>query len=124
MNDKLTWPWPHFSKSELACPCCGTCRMDEFFMFRLEAFRLALGTPIHINSAYRCALQEKKVGGSGANHPKGGAIDFSCGLRPSAVVLKALNHGFSVGIRAHGDRDRRFFHIDTVHDGQVLWSYA
>ena len=118
------WRWPHFTSKEMACPHCGETQMGDEFMDRLEAFRVALNNPMHINSAYRCPIHEEAIGASGANHPQGLAIDFWCDLPAMTVVEAAIAGGFSVGIKAHGPRRKRFYHIDLAHEAQTLWTYS
>ena len=119
----MAWPYKHFSRTELACPCCGTCDMDEDFLWKLEALRRELGVPMVTTSAYRCEKHEAAVGGSGANHPTGKAWDGQIrGLHPFDVMRKIMGAGFTgIGLRQHGSN--RFYHLDTSHEIPTVWTY-
>jgi len=66
-----------FKESEFACPCCGENKINPQLVTALEHVRqLYFGKPLIISSGYRCLKREKKVNGTGANHPKGWAADL------------------------------------------------
>ena len=70
---------PHFSRKELACPCCGACEIDQALLDSLETLRaVAGGKPITIHSAYRCIKHNQDVNGAhGSTHMLGQAADIS-----------------------------------------------
>ena len=68
----------HFTKAELACPCCGLCLMRDDFLLALERLRTAWGRPILINSGYRCKDHNQKIGGAAkSQHMLGKAADLN-----------------------------------------------
>lgn len=65
MDDRLITP--HFSFSELVCPCCGELIEDDLFtrhMDKLEEMRELAGFRIVVNSGHRCEKHNLEVGGS------------------------------------------------------------
>jgi zinc D-Ala-D-Ala carboxypeptidase len=72
---KLT---PHFTKAELACPCCGLYLMRDDFMAALERLRMAWGKPITVNSGFRCKKHNQAIGGAPKSlHMAGRAADLN-----------------------------------------------
>lgn len=60
---------PHFSRSEMACPCCGICNVEPSLLTALEALRGLLNRPVVITSACRCPAHNEAVGGvPGSQH--------------------------------------------------------
>jgi len=67
----------HFQLSEFACPCCGANEMNSEFVTKLDEVRsLYYRRPLVVSSGYRCQNHENEVGGTGANHPRGIAVDL------------------------------------------------
>lgn len=58
----------------------------------LELVRALLGGPVRINSGYRCAALNKRVGGSASSaHMQGFAVDFTCtGFGTPLQIVKAI----------------------------------
>jgi zinc D-Ala-D-Ala carboxypeptidase len=64
----------------------------------LEAVRTLLGAPLEISSAYRCAILNEAVGGSGASqHLRGLAADFVCPSFGSALDVAHAIHRSGIG---------------------------
>lgn len=88
---------PHFSAKELECPCCHVATMDTIFMDKLEKLRVAYGSPITINSGFRCPKHNKDVGGAPASyHMQGKAADIAVPNKTARykLVKLALEIGF------------------------------
>lgn len=122
----MNWPWPHFTKFEMACKCCGEVNMDPGFMDKLESLRSAVGFGLAVNSGYRCSkhnLETSDTGTSGP-HTTGKAVDLDVNRAQAFLVLKAaLALGFTgIGVSQKGPS--RFLHLDTLEDGRpTIWSY-
>ena len=108
----------NFSTIEFCCKgygCCTESKIDEKLVNYLQKIRDHFGKPVTINSAYRCATHNKRVGGtSGSYHTKGMAADISVkGIAPAEVAKYAE----SIGVKGIGlyetDRDGYFVHVDT-----------
>ena len=113
----------YFKESEFACPCCGENKTKEVLMLIMDQLRDAVGEPLTISSAFRCAKHNKEVGGKpDSAHLRGLAVDIACSdsrLR-FLLIKQALKLGF-VRIGVAG----KFLHLDI--DGekatQVIWLY-
>ena len=103
----------NFNLSEFACKgsgCCSTVKVDSTLVDYLQKIRDHFGKPVTINSGYRCATHNKRVGGAtGSYHTKGQATDIVVsGVKPTEVAKYAE----SIGILGIGLYDT-FVHIDT-----------
>jgi len=114
----------NFAESEFRCPDCGITAVVPLLVEALQELRDVLGTPIHINSGYRCPAHNKAVGGAKHSMHLGGlAADcvfpghklFDVYLE--AVRIEAFRSG-GVGIyppwsdddgKSHGN----FMHLDV-----------
>lgn len=57
----------NFFWSEIICPCCDAVKIAPgvfTHIARLQIMRTELGSPIHVNSGYRCAKHNIEVGGA------------------------------------------------------------
>ena len=108
----------NFKVREFSCKgsgCCSTVLIDEKLVNFLQKIRSHFNAPVTINSAYRCATHNKRVGGaSGSLHTKGQAADISVkGVKPAEVAKYAESVGV-LGIGLYeADKDGYFVHIDT-----------
>ncbi len=103
----------NFKINEFSCKgkgCCSKVMIDEKLVGYLQKIRDHFGAAVTINSAYRCAAHNKKVGGSsGSYHTKGQAADIVVkGVKPAEVAKYAE----TLGILGIGLYDT-FVHIDT-----------
>lgn len=53
----------NFSEEEIACRCCGICKVDMRLVNALQVLRDKLYCPIKINSSCRCEKHNEEVGG-------------------------------------------------------------
>jgi len=127
----------HFTRSELACPCCGRLGMDKHknkeFLTRLEELRYIFGRPMRISSGYRCPAHNSAVShtGSSGPHTTGLAVDvLVAGTDAYDLVLLALQAGWTgIGVSQRGPWNKRFVHLDLLplsaedHPRPRLWSY-
>ena len=98
-------------------------RMNKDFIRRLDTARGIAGIPFKINSGYRTAAHNTKVGGRvGSSHKKGLAVDIGYyGSRERYLILNAL---MQVGINRIGIA-KTFIHcdVDKNKDEEVIWLY-
>lgn len=108
----------NFTIAEFACKgagCCSTVQIDDKLVEFAQKIRDHFGKPVIINSGYRCATHNKRVGGaSGSYHAKGMAADIAVnGVAPAEVAKYAE----SIGVKGIGlyetASDGYFVHIDT-----------
>jgi zinc D-Ala-D-Ala carboxypeptidase len=116
---------PHFSKEEFECTCgCNTNQIDLNFVNKLEQARVYANSPFHIDSGYRCALHNLKVGGvSNSAHLYGHAADIRCSSNTERfMILEAvIKAGFlRIGI------GKTFIHVDDSFTlpSPRIWLYG
>lgn len=121
---------------KLACSC-GQCPnngrgIQPHFFGTLNAVREKWGKPIIVTSGYRCPAYNAKVSSTGAGgpHTTGLAVDISLSGWPTSDVVRFIkllwDMGIDrVGVKAHGDRAKRFLHFDTSphHPSPAFWTY-
>ena len=61
---KISYQIENFTYEELACPCCGVMNISHISLKKLDLLRISLSYPLVINSACRCYLHNKDVGGA------------------------------------------------------------
>ncbi|MGL4638562.1 MAG: D-Ala-D-Ala carboxypeptidase family metallohydrolase [Shewanella sp.] len=118
--EKTDWPWPNFTRKEMACRC-GKCEisssrhMDTDTLDKLQALRNFLGFGLPVTSGYRCSNhpEEAKKKEPGA-HYYGQAVDVAVSHQQAlAVVESARRFGFTgIGIKQKGNA--RFIHLDDM----------
>ena len=120
------WPWPNFTPPELASRGNGAIRLQRAALDTLQTLRDALGQPMHITSAYRDPIHNRRVGGARfSRHTLGQAFDISL-AHQDRERLRALarNAGFT-GFGLY----QTFLHLDTGpsrrwfgQNAKELWS--
>jgi Uncharacterized protein conserved in bacteria len=124
--DEAAWRWPHFSPGELACKCQGRfCRSEYFhdpeFLDMLEAIRLRIGQPLHINSGRRCVRHNRAArGASRSQHMLRIAVDIDLRGHDRAELLKAA---LAAGVRGVGC-GTNILHLDNRPDARSAWDYG
>jgi len=97
--------------------------MDSDFLSMLDNARGAARIPFKINSGYRTAQHNKKVGGkSKSSHLVGKAVDIACNSsRERFKILSALQ---DEGFNRFGIADT-FIHVDNDENKSpfVIWTY-
>lgn len=104
--------WPNFSPAEIACRGTGKITINEDALDRLQELRVMLGKPMIVNSAFRSAEHNRRVGGApGSKHLQGTAFDISMANHdPVTFIAMAREAGFK-GIGTYPRSN--FIHIDT-----------
>lgn len=108
----------NFKAYEFDCKganCCGSTMIDSKLVEYLQQIREHFGKPVIINSAYRCSIHNRAVGGtSNSYHAKGQAADIRiAGVTPAEIA----EYAESISIKGIGlyetAKDGFFVHIDT-----------
>ncbi len=115
----------YFSDEELKCKCCGVNGFNEDTLSRLNELREAVGSPIIINSAYRCETHNNHIGAT-QTHASGQAVDIKIrGKEACRLIGKAISLGFTgSGVKQKGSN--RFIHLDDLNESDNrpwIWSY-
>lgn len=125
---------PYFKLDEFKCRC-GKCELpkgvpsDELVDILCQ-IREHFNSSIIINSAYRCASHNTKVGGSPkSQHTLGSAVDFVVkGVKTEEVHQYVLDNfgerGLGIAVKHNFDNPYAgFVHIDT-RGKKARWTYA
>lgn len=108
----------YFISTEFDCKgsgCCSQTEIDAQLVTYLQKIRQHFGKPVVINSGYRCATHNKRIGGApGSKHTQGSAADIVVsGVSPAEVAKYAESIGI-LGIGLYETaKDGFFVHIDT-----------
>lgn len=115
-----SWRWKNFTKKEIACKqiskrgncgCGGSIVINEDGLDKLQALREIVGVPFTPNSAYRCPIHNRNVGGAtNSMHPTGGAYDIPISARLTREMIHAAAK--KVGFNGIGDY-ANFVHVDN-----------
>ena len=105
---KLSWPWPDFTRAEMACRHCGEGYDWPHFMDRLQAARHDAGRAFHILSAHRCALHNARVGGAPLSQHLSLAADIALAGHDKGELLSACRQAGFTGFGFY----TTFLHID------------
>jgi uncharacterized protein YcbK (DUF882 family) len=114
----------NFLWEEIVCACGQCIRITPAVfthMARLQAMRIELAAPIHVNSGYRCPKHNAAVGGA----PQSWHMMFATDVRPSdgspyklkLMYRMALQLGFG-GIGLY--ENKGFIHLD-MRPGESRW---
>ena len=113
----------NFSEKELACRCCGVCKVTIGLMAKLQELRDEFGKPLNLTSGYRCPEHNKKVGGvPNSYHLKGMAVDIDMSKIRGFDRYKLISLVFSLGFTGVGI-DKEFIHIDVQEGLGKSWGY-
>ncbi len=111
----------NFNRSEFACKCgCGFATVDAELLEVLQIVRVKFESSVTINSACRCDMHNKKVGGTkGSKHKKGIAADIVVSAIDQSYVYAYLIGAFpdKYGIGKY----KSFTHIDVRAD-KARWT--
>lgn len=112
----------HFSKSEMACHCCGQLKIESGLLDALEQLRALAVKEIIVHDAYRCPAHNQQVGGvSESEHTLGMAADVSI---PGLTLQEMYELALQVPAFLNGGigvYDGGFVHVDIrVH--QSRWA--
>lgn len=118
----------YFSKSELACKCCGQCKMNQAFLERLDALRWLYNKPMIVSSGYRCPHHNAKVSSTGGDgpHTTGRAVDILVSGQSAHAIIKLATHlGFTgIGVNQKSKHANRFIHLDDLKGPTRPWVWS
>ena len=88
--------WSNFKPQEFACPHCGEFWHDPEYFDRVQGIRTILNAGFSPNSAHRCLVHNRIVGGAINSEHKRIAIDIPIkSYGPKALLQAALDVGFA-----------------------------
>lgn len=119
--------FPFFTTQELACPRTGLILATEEFeswMWDVVDVRRDLDFAFPVTSGYRSPAYNNEISSTGLNGPHTrGALDIWLTHQQAALLIReAVMRGWGIGIRAHGNRKKRFVHIDP--GPYRIWTYS
>jgi zinc D-Ala-D-Ala carboxypeptidase len=108
-RDVVKWQWRFFLPEDIACKGTGELVVDAPSLDKLDKLMEHLGV-FKINSAYRSALHNARVGGAPlSQHRLGRAFDLKCAGEAQNILIDAARE---IGFNGFG-KYRTFVHIDT-----------
>ena len=114
----------NFKVSEFACKHCGENKIHQDVIDMAQAIRDELGVPVMVNSGYRCAEHNARVGGiKGSYHTKGLAADLSCRLGAGIMfeAVKKLHAQGKLQALSYCIKYKWGIHIDCGDRRKSLW---
>lgn len=110
----------YFKLSEFACKCGCVMPRDVLsnvllVATELEKLRIKIGSPIIINSGYRCKTHNTMVGGSpGSYHMRGMAVDIKSNAFASSYLFSVVKEQIGKKVLSPGGLKRygSFVHYD------------
>lgn len=104
----------HFRYSDFICPCCDTMKIVPAFynhVVLLERLQAELGFPVIVTSGYRCAVHNRKIGGS----PRSWHMLFATDVKPEEdnpeLLAKMYEAAIDLGFGGIGRYDAHI-HLD------------
>lgn len=111
---KSAWPWKNFTPQEMASRGDGSIRISVELMEKLSLLRSRMGAPFIINSAYRDAKHNVKVGGAkNSYHVRGMAADISMSNHDPEVFASAAREVGLGGLGFYPPKKGNFIHVDV-----------
>ena len=113
----------NFKAHELACKCCDKLLIDDFAITCLDELRhYSCDFKIFLTSAYRCPINNEKVGGKPSSlHLVGQAFDIDVSKLNSFQLQTIIRYCFNHSFMGLGVGDGRL-HIDT-RKTPTAWLY-
>jgi uncharacterized protein YcbK (DUF882 family) len=121
---------PHFKSGEFVCPCsnCKETKVDSDLITKLQELREKVGSPLRVNSGYRCQAYQDELRARGyetssgiSQHTLGRAADvMRADPGSNGVELEKLAR--LVGFKAVGV-GHSWIHIDLRDDKERRWEY-
>ena len=112
----------NLSLAETKCKCgrCQSNSMQQRIIDLFQSLRDRLGKPLTINSGFRCAEYNKKVGGKpNSQHLSGKALDIKL---PTGIDADQMEKEMeAIGATAIG-KYKTFCHMDE-REGKYRWDY-
>lgn len=122
MTTNDAWPWPNFSRREIACPHCGRLDLVPAALDALQRLRTGLGRPLRITSAYRCPAHNALVGGAPlSRHKLGDAFDISTAGMSDPEMIALYRGAVAAGFTGFG-LAFSFLHVDCGRPRR--WGYS
>ena len=108
-----TWPVKYFKPDEIACRGTGQLFVNLDALQKIDDLRSRMNRPMRINSSFRSALHNAKIGGApfSAHSVRGGASAFDISLNgfdKSELIRCARGVGFT----GFGVNYKTFLHVD------------
>lgn len=122
----------NFTRQELACTCCGDCKIHPEMIAILQSIRNFYGKPLFVSSGYRCPKHPVEVmKDKPGEHAHGMAVDIIChGALALEIMRNAQALGVTrIGINQKGRASSRFIHLGIADDflaefpKNSIWTY-
>ena len=121
--------WPNFKPHEFACRHCGEFFYDERMYDQLQFVRNFVGKPTSINSAHRCRIYNRRIGGAPYSRHLRLAFDISAAGWTANERIRLRSGCDQAGFRTFGYYGT-FLHTDDrptrtwwTSKGKVTWNF-
>lgn len=116
----------NFKTSEFACKCgCAVNHIDQRVIDMAQTIREALGSPVRVNSGYRCEKHNAAVGGvKGSYHTKGLAADLASPSKGNNALwqtIRELHAQGKLSELSYAIKYKNFVHIDCGNKRKGMW---
>ncbi|MEA2021076.1 MAG: D-Ala-D-Ala carboxypeptidase family metallohydrolase [Candidatus Caldatribacteriota bacterium] len=110
----------HFRLSEFTCPCCNRVMLHPKLLGKLVELRDTLERPVYVNSGYRCAKYNQKIGGVvNSYHCIGLAADISV---KDINLIELLEVCENINFNGIGFYEKKnFLHLDVRPTRRARW---
>ena len=121
--------WPSFKAHEFACRHCGELYYDSRMFDRIQMVCTRLGRPLRINSAHRCSVHNRAVGGAAHSRHLRLALDVDVSDMDESGRRRLFGLAREAGFDAFGFYGT-FLHVDDrkgrrwwTNKGKETWSF-
>ncbi|WP_268808819.1 YcbK family protein [Pseudobacteriovorax antillogorgiicola] len=123
MEEKRENLTDNFKLEEISCPC-GNCeaRIDNRYLFKMQALRDIIGKPFKINSWFRCLAYNRTLAGSSqkSQHILGKATDISTRGWSDNEIMSLISKAYLLGFKGIGIYPT-FVHLDSREGEFGMW---
>jgi len=121
--------WPNFQPAEFACRHCGQLYFDSRIFDAIQRVRAYMARPLRINSAHRCSVHNRRVGGAAHSRHLRLALDVDASDMDERQRRRLFARCREAGFDAFGFY-ATFLHVDDrsgrrwwTEKGKETWSF-
>ena len=112
--------WPNFEPPEFACRHCGEIFIDDRMIDGIQQVRARMDRPLRLNSAHRCSVYNRRVGGAAHSRHLRLALDIDASDMGEGAKRRLFELCREAGFGAFGFY-ATFLHVDD-REGRRWWT--